>query len=230
MQDVCVEGRFCGRTPRYHAIPIAGSAIAIARVVTPPIPLAVSRRYDRAMLEADRAPIVILDEAHVIVWANPAWFRFFEDNGGRDLALVQLGASYLAGIQGKLREFYKLVFETCRESGLPFEQDYECSSATEQRFYRLRALPVENRDLVVSHQLRSVSARPDAPEATPDFARYVSPEGIVVQCSNCRRLRTVEEEPTWEWVAEAVRAPPRRVSHGICHLCEGHYYFGGHDP
>lgn len=187
------------------------------------LPEAVARRFDWAALDADHASIVVLDATGTIVWANRAWFRFFEENAeGHDPASVQVGASYPEAIAGSLGEYYARVFDECRRSGQPFEQDYECSSPTEQRLYRLRVLPVEG-VVIVSHHLRVVSPHVAAGGRT-DLARYVRADGILVQCSNCRRVRTTAEG-TWEWVPEVVASPPRRVSHGLCHLCDG-FYFG----
>lgn len=192
--------------------------------MSPLLPEPLARRFDWEALEADRASIVVLDGVGTIVWGNQAWFRFFEDNAeGGDPASVQVGAIYVDAIHGTLGEFYAGVFDGCRKTGRPFEQDYECSSATAQRFYRLRVLPV-GRFVIIAHHVRVIAPRPWTSGVPVDLSRYAGVEGILVQCSNCRRVRTVVE-PTWEWVPEVVARPPDRVSHGLCDLCEG-YYFG----
>jgi hypothetical protein len=187
-------------------------------------------RFDVASLEHDPSSTVLLDPSGKIVWANEAWYAFFDANGGGgDRATVREGSDYLASIRGRLQEFYGEVFATCLETGLPFEHDYECSSATEVRSYRLRVLPVDGQ-LLVSHTKRAARPRETAPEAAVDVASLARDDGQIVQCSNCRRLRG-KGDGAWQAVPEVLERPPAHVTHGLCPDCAALYHGAlGHDP
>lgn len=187
-------------------------------------------RFDLVSLERAPSSTVLLDPSGRIVWANQAWYAFFEANGGgADRATVREGSEYLASIRGRLQEFYREVFATCLETGLPFEHDYECSSAKVVRSYRLRILPVDGQ-LLVSHTERQSTPR-EAPSVAPvALASLACDDGQLVQCSSCRRLRG-KDLASWRAVPEVLEHPPAGVSHGLCPDCAERYHGAlGHDP
>lgn len=205
----------------------ARSLLVLSPVSPPPLSRSILLRFDVPSLEGDPSSIVLLDRRGTILWANRAWHEFFDRNGGGSThSPVAEGANYLEGIRGRLHDFYVQVFATCLETGLPYEQDYECSSPAELRDYRLRILPVDG-DLLVAHTLRTARPRdvPPAAEGTAvdDLRRFVRPDGLLLQCSNCRRLRATDRA-SWEWVPDVVVHPRDNVSHGLCHLCQGFYH------
>jgi hypothetical protein len=59
----------------------------------------------------------------------------------------------------------------------------------------------------------------------PELARYLQPEGVVLQCSGCRRVHVAGTRPrAWEIVPALVASPSRNVSYTICELCLERYY------
>jgi hypothetical protein len=71
-----------------------------------------------------------------------------------------------------------------------------------------------------SRVAESAIAGPGAPALE---ARYLTGEGLIQQCSNCRRVRAVEGE-VWDWVPAWVERPDPRISHGLCDVCVGFYW------
>ncbi|MDQ3034620.1 MAG: hypothetical protein M3Y87_19580 [Myxococcota bacterium] len=56
-------------------------------------------------------------------------------------------------------------------------------------------------------------------------ALYRDPNGMLVQCSHCRRVRRGDPSVTaWDWVPEYVARPQPRTSHGLCAVCLDFYY------
>ncbi len=188
-------------------------------------PRAVLGDLDRPLLDEDPSVIVALDPAWTILWTNAAWGRFAAENEGAEIARrFGPGASYLAGVSGELRDYYERAFRRAFTTGEPFVQDYECSSPGVYRRVRMRALPLGD-GLLLEHA-RLVEHPHDAPPSPAIEARYRSAHGLVSQCSNCRRVRRVDDG-SWDWVPAWVARPPHATSHGICPSCFG-FYWGPH--
>lgn len=54
-------------------------------------------------------------------------------------------------------------------------------------------------------------------------ARYGDANGLVAQCSNCRKVRRADHS-AWDWVPDWVKQSPGRTTHGICEVCVGFYW------
>ena len=61
-------------------------------------------------------------------------------------------------------------------------------------------------------------------EAPPDTTTYFDANGILHQCSHCRRVQNLVAEGAWDWVPEWVEEIPRNTSHTICPPCFEYYY------
>lgn len=180
--------------------------------------------FDEDALESEGSTVVALDGAGVIVWVNGAWARFARANGGEGVAeRFGEGARYLDGISGPLREFYQRVFGEVLSSNRPFELDYDCPSPQSARRYHLRVLPIANKGLLVEHSLIAESA--EANEApSPDRDLYTDRnDGIVLQCSNCRRVRRADGGG-WDRVPAWTGRSPANTSHGLCPVCASFYW------
>lgn len=189
-----------------------------------PSPSLLGEAFDLDALEASESTFVLLDASCTIMWVNPAWSRFALANGGSD-ALARVGppSCYLDGISGCLRVFYESKFADALRTGEAFEQDYLCCSRRETRTFHMRALPLGGRSILVEHGL--LVEGPHVCEASAEVeSTYVSARGLVVQCSNCRRVRRVRNRLTWDWVPAWVERPPRTTSHGLCAACVGFYF------
>lgn len=189
-------------------------------MTAPPDDLA--RNFDLEALHAEESVLVALDHDDRIAWVNGAWTRFALENGGAGvLARHGVGSCYLDGVRGPLADYFRRGFASVRESGDVWEVDYECSSPELYRLHRMRVLPTASAGLLVEHNV--VEARPhDRPPEVPQESHYRDERGVLMQCSNCRKVRRVGDGWRWipAWVA-TTPAPP--VSHGLCATCEGVY-------
>jgi hypothetical protein len=165
--------------------------------------------------------LAALDTSGTILWVNEAWHRFARDNGGEP-ALGRY-RSYLDGISGPLRDAYRQMLETAVATGKVFEHDYECSSASTIRSFRMRVLPFSLHGLLVEHT--PIASRPAPSGELPVEALYLDRDNQIVQCSNCRRVRRPDEvTECWVWIPEWVTHSHPRTSHGLCTACTGYYW------
>ena len=190
------------------------------RGVFPPF---LQRDFDEEALDRDASTIAALDADGTILWTNLAWIRFAAENGGApELISGFVQTRYLAPVAPELAGFYAEAFSAALETGVPFEHEYECSSAHVYRRFRLRVLPVGGAGLLLSHSL--VAEHPHGePAAPPLEARYRTEHGLIVQCAHCRRVRRTDQY-TWDWVPEWVERMPSSTGHAICPACVGFYF------
>lgn len=185
-----------------------------------PPPATLQQHYDLGALRAEEGMIVALDHDDRISWVNDAWLRFASENGGDGvLARHGTGTRYIDGICGPLADYFAKAFATVRGSGEPWVFEYECSSAMTFRLHRMRVLPIGEAGLLVEHS--AVDTRPhDRVAEAPEASEYRDAAGLLVQCSNCRKVRRVGDG--WRWIPAWVSSPPAPpVSHGLCAPCEG---------
>jgi len=183
----------------------------------------IERWFDVEALHADDSSVAAIDRAFRIRWVNPAWHRFAQANGGADVAdRVGPGISYLDGIAPPLRSFYETMFSAALEKKQVFEQIYECSSANTFRLFRLRALPLESEGLLLEHSRVVEHPHEGVPSELPPSS-YARPDGTILQCSNCRRVRRAQGEG-WDWVPTWTQASPSYTSHGLCASCAAFYW------
>lgn len=176
------------------------------------------------VLERSENVIAALLPDGTIAWVNGAWGRFAARNGAPDLpARFGVGASYWDGVSGELRDGFAAAARRCLETASVFSLDYECSSAEELRWFRMRMMPVGALGLWVEHAaLRSVErGREGASPATPELYRRA--DGYLLQCSNCRKTAR-GGSGAWDVVLEWISRSPPRTTHGLCGACLQHYY------
>jgi PAS domain-containing protein len=179
-------------------------------------------------VEADTSIIYMLDSEMRIVYCNKAWDQFASVNrGSRFNRRAVLGMHILDVVAGPLKDFYENGFAQAKETGQPWEHDYECSSPASFRLFHMRVLPLTDSYLLVENSLRF--ERPHGPErpAMPvDSALYVSKGGMLTMCAHCRRTRRIgtTSAPVWDWVPAYLVEPPGPVSHGLCRNCHAYFY------
>ncbi|MBA2320227.1 MAG: hypothetical protein H0V89_03640 [Deltaproteobacteria bacterium] len=177
--------------------------------------------------ELDTSPDVtcgVFTNDLVIGYVNEAWLAFGRANGASKVWGV--GDSLLGAISGPLRAFYAEKLASVPSLDPPaWEHDYECSSPTLRREFRLRALSLAGgAGLLITHSLRVERAHDVTHDRFVENS-YRSTNGIVTQCGHCRRVRRVVAPFDWEWAPELVARPPAMLSHGLCGVCLA-YYFG----
>jgi len=162
-----------------------------------------------------------------IAYLSPGWYGFAAANGGEPeiSSRWSLGANLLTGIHGPLRRFYESGFQRCLLQQRPWEHCYECSSAARYRWYQMMAYPLEAAaGLLIVHALRVERLQPSArPAAAARPEIYVDENGMLHQCSYCRRVRRAERPEVWDWVRQWAERAPSHTSHGICEACYGFY-------
>ncbi|HVU00790.1 MAG TPA: PAS domain-containing protein [Polyangiaceae bacterium] len=185
-----------------------------------PFPEGLGRRFDEAALTARPSSVAIIDRPGSILWVNPAWHRFAEENGAAGSS--HQWRSYFEGIAPPLRAYFETAFGDALDRGQVFQLEYECSSPEQQRRFHLRALPVGGNTLVLEHAL-VFDAPHDADPLALALERYVEPSGFIAQCSNCRRVRDPESR-AFHWVPMFVQRVPAETTHVICPSCADYYY------
>jgi hypothetical protein len=163
----------------------------------------------------------ILDHQLRIVDTNRAWDRFALENDGDCLiGTSQRGRPLLDVIPGVLQPFYRDGFARTTHTRDRWEHDYECSSPTVVREFRMLTYPFDH-SFVVTHALLISHAR-DEPAAAPSPA--YERDGLITMCAHCRRVRHASAPERWDWVP-AYLAPDRdHVTHGLCAPCFRYYY------
>lgn len=171
-----------------------------------------------ALLDSDNVSYILSAELGILR-TNAAWERFARANGGEQLLeRWRRGSSLLEILPEALRAYYVAGFQRASELAEPWEHDYECSSPTVHRTFRMIAYPFGG-SFVVTHALLATTPHPG--EVLPPSASYEH-EGIVVMCAHCRRVRHSIEPERWDWVPAYLSA--ENVSHGLCTPCYRYYY------
>lgn len=189
----------------------------------PGLPKAFAELFDSAQLAAASATLVAIDPEGAILWLNPAWYEFARQNAGEAvLERFDVGANYFDGIAPPLRDFYQETLARVWSEKRIFEQDYECSTPDIRRYLHLRVLPVSGAGLLLEHSLTIETPNTMQPCPAEDVL-YRMPDGVIVQCSNCRRTRRADQSG-WDWVPQWVKKVPETMSHGLCEVCVGFYW------
>lgn len=186
----------------------------------------------REALEVEHWPAYALDRTGHIVHVNSAWDRVAGAANG-PLAAEVLGTLWIDHITGEeLRTWYEDLLARVLESGAGESHMCHCNTPDRFRLFTSRFEPLRKRSssdmvgvLVLASMLEEAPIGERYRIGRPDMHRYLSAEGIVIQCSGCRRVR-VAGGPlyVWELVPEYVLKPLDEVSHGICRVCREIYY------
>jgi len=183
--------------------------------------------FDDALLESQEVSACGLWPDFSIAYLSPGWLAFSAANGGEPAVSQRwdLGANLLTGISGPLRQFYEKHLAECFTTGCPWQHNYRCSSADKSRWYEMTVYPLESAEgLLIVHTLRVEEPQPLAGDSpTLSIEQYQDDNGIIHQCSYCRRVQRNSAAEAWDWVRALVEKPHSAVSHGICPACFGYY-------
>jgi hypothetical protein len=191
-----------------------------------------SPRFRVADLEGHPASVFGMWRDTTLAYVNPAWSAFAESNNGQPAVEREwgLGARYLDAIAEPLQPFYERLLQEAPGVGMslrPASHTYECSSADVFRRFVMQVycLPERSGFVVVNSLVVEAPHDPAArPAQSPDAVRYMNTDGVIVQCSHCRRIRHAGADERWDWVPEWVEHSPRDTSHGLCPICFEYYY------
>jgi hypothetical protein len=181
--------------------------------------LDVTRMYS-SLADGDNVTYVLSSEL-CFVHQNAAWERFARANGGeRCLERWKPGSSLLDAVSGELKQFFEDGFAHAARSESRWDHDYECSSPTQFRKYRMMVYPIGG-SFVVTHAL--LVSVPHEPSELVPGATYER-QGFVAMCSHCRRVRRSDNPECWDWVPAYVSTVRDNISHGLCTACYRFYY------
>ena len=172
-------------------------------------------------LEQRESSIAVLDPAGKILWVNPSWQRNAAPDGLVP-SFDETSSVYYGGVPPRLRDFYASVFGHALATGQVFDQIYGSSSSTARRVMHCRVLPIDRKGMLVEHS-RVIDV--DSGSLTDEAwdRKYVINEGILLQCSYCRRVRGPTAH-SWDWMSPWAARSTVRSSHVICPLCERRFW------
>jgi hypothetical protein len=169
--------------------------------------------FDTAVLDDDPSTICALTEELRISFVNRAWFRFALANGAswadEDWGIGTLVTNANPAI---LRPFYDELFRVAFERREIIEHDYECSTPTMRRYFRMRILPRESGALLCVHSPLRESSH-TAPGSPALESRYRRVDGLILQCSNCRQTKKMSERPRF---FRSVRTESQNLAPSVC--------------
>lgn len=185
------------------------------------------RHHIREDLDAHDAAIYGLWPDLKLAYMNPAWSRFAADNDGepRMSSRWGLGASLLDAIAPVLKGFYRDKLRACLRDETVWSHDYECSSPDRIRRFRQWAYPLEGRQgLLIVNALVVDLGRSRPKKDGRDPETYRDGDGLLHQCSHCRRVMDPTQAQRWDWVPRWAAEIPAGTSHTLCPSCFGHYF------
>jgi len=176
------------------------------------------------VLESCPDPCFTVSESLDITYCNQAWDQFaLLNHGGPEALRAQVvSRNLLDFIPDDIKKYHAGLFTTARALGQPVSHDYECSSATLFRLYRMQIYPLDN-GFAVINSLR-VEHPHDRTPVEPNEALYRNSAGMIRMCANCGRTSRADDPTVWEWVPDYVDHIRENTTHGVCPLCLEYYY------
>ncbi len=182
-------------------------------------------------LAAEKNPGCLLDPCGTFLFVNEAWDRHGAATGNGAAGSTAIGTSWLDHVQGdEVRRIHAALLERVQRVPHPraLVQVAEANTSTRAALLATRFEPVlQQGDLLgVRVELTVVRERPieelyEVVHRAPDACRQ--PDGAVVLCACCRRVRDPADAARWDLVPELMELPIT-VRHELCELCaELHY-------
>ncbi|MEO8801134.1 MAG: hypothetical protein ABI551_24800 [Polyangiaceae bacterium] len=179
--------------------------------------------FDLDVVDDEPSTVYGLTEDLRLGYVNRAWSAFANANGASwNEGAWGIGSRVMDAIPDVLRPFYAGLFAQALSERAVVEHDYECSSPTQLRRFRMRIHPCDSGALLVVHSRIEEQLHTAAEHSRG--ALYGEADGLITQCSHCRRVQRVDGTREWDWVPEYVARPLPTISHGLCNLCVEYYY------
>lgn len=184
--------------------------------------------YEPSKLEAQSGAIYGLWPDLRLAYLNPAWFRFATENQGEPHISQAwgLGADLSAALPWPLRQWYRDGYAECLRRHRSWSLEYECSSAELYRRFHQVVYPLGREEglLIVNSLVLEVPHDGETrPCCEPLEKAYLDGDGLLHQCSHCRRVRRQGLAEHWDFVPQWIRQPLSNTSHTLCPACSGYY-------
>lgn len=180
--------------------------------------------YDLRRLGASRDTVYLIDAAFCVRGFNAEYVRFARRNGGQDLLRQYgLGAAVLEGCTDFYAAHYRAIYRRCLDEQRPYSNVY--ASPSPRAFCRFRETVEPLRGglgLLVSHRLVESLVRSEAAGFDPRI--HLSPDGLILKCCHCHRIRNHGVNGRWDWLPGQTGASRHETSHGLCTQCLNTYY------
>lgn len=180
-----------------------------------------------AAFRAEKNSVYVVSSAFEMLFFNDAYRRFSADNGGEPRVTTKfgVGASVLDAISTDVRPHFE---QRCREAmstGTPWIHEFLCHGPGVYRECHQIAYPLQDgRGLAFVNSTRVERPTIDPVRPPIDDAPYRRGDGLILQCSNCRRTERSDTRGVWDWVPDLVERMRENTSHGICAMCFEHYW------
>ncbi len=164
--------------------------------------------------------IFVLDRELRFVDCNPAWDEFAADNGGVGISRAEIqGRSVLDYVPEVLRTFYVHKYWYAMRAPEASEFDYNCSSPEKIRLFCMTLRGMSDGLLVVNRLRLEEECAITGPLTDAERPLYLSAEGFVTMCANCRKTKRRDDASQWVWIPELLNDHSLTVSHGLCPRC-----------
>jgi hypothetical protein len=168
-----------------------------------------------------------VDKNYRITAFNAAYEEFAVRNGGTQiLDRWGVGSSILDSapriVRKQIQQLYDQAF-----AGQVVELDYECHSPDQFRRFVMRLIP-DNETVIAEHSLIVNHPHHHILDLSLDLILklYIQPNGMILACCNCRKLRSAHDPGRWDLVRAPIQQLPANLTHGICAVCTHHLFPG----
>jgi len=188
--------------------------------------------FDQVNIEAHTSPVYGVWKDFSLAYFNPAWYAFAQDNQGEPVISEEwnLGRNVMDAVPPDLRafytEFFRSSFNGTGKQVCPSQLEYECSSADQYRTFHMTLYSIGQNEgiLVVNALIQEKPFEQNGEDREVIASIYTDENGIIHQCSHCRKVKNLKSEKRWDWIPAWVRNLPPSVSHGLCGFCLDYFY------
>ena len=106
-------------------------------------------------------------------------------------------------MSGTLKDFYIFNYKKVLNESKVWTHEYECSAVGVYRLFYQEVFPLKNGEgIIVVNSLRTEKyiQNINALELTNLKLEYTDLNGMITQCSNCRKIQRIHEKEIWDWV------------------------------
>ena len=185
--------------------------------------------FDFETLENSPNSIFGLSKDLKLIYFNKAWFDFAKQNKGEPGIpdCFKIGTPIEKSISGVLKDFYINQFKKTINGVKAWKHEYECSSSKVFRLFSQDSYPLKNHEGIIvvnSLKIERVIDRNNSSRHQFKSGIYLNENGLITQCSNCRKTQRTGEPEVWDWIPLLIEQPLKNISHSICPICFDFYW------